>query len=115
MWVMSNTFAKYKKVGQEELRRLLNCWLRHQEEPTPWCQTWSFRTATNLQSQSDVTESSPTQSWWVQKPVLGWQNCVGIGCVNGGHALYGRNSQVVNELHVGGEVERVRQEVRGKR
>ena len=27
----------------------------HQKEPTPWCQTWSFRAATNvLQSQGDV-------------------------------------------------------------
>ena len=37
------------------------------KEPHPWCQTWSFRTATYVpRSQGDVAESSPTQAWWVQ-------------------------------------------------
>ena len=36
---------KYQKVGQEELWRLINSRLRH---PHPWCQTWSFRAATNV-------------------------------------------------------------------
>ena len=70
MWEMSDTFAKYSKVRQEELRRLINSRLRHQKEPTPWCQTWSFRTATNEpKSQEHVAESSPTQAWWVQNHV----------------------------------------------
>ena len=38
--------------------------------------------------------------------------CVGVGLVNGGHTLFGRNAQVVYELQVGEEVEGVRQEVR---
>ena len=67
MWEMSITFAKDQKVGQEELRRLVDSRLRHQKEPTAWCQTWSFRTATNVpQSQGHIAESSPTQAWWVQ-------------------------------------------------
>ena len=37
--------------------------MRHQKEPQPWCQTCSFRTATNvLQSQGDAAESSSTQA-----------------------------------------------------
>ena len=37
---------------------------------------------------------------------------MGVGLVNGGHTLFGRNAQVVYELQVGEEVEGVRQEVR---
>ena len=67
MWETSNTFAKYQNVGQEELRRPIKSRLRHQEELLPLCQTWSFRTATNvIQSQEMPAESSPTQAWWVQ-------------------------------------------------
>ena len=78
MWETSNTLAKYQNVGQEELRRPIKSRLRHQEELLPLCQTWSFRTATNvIQSQGDVAESSLTQAWWVQnhfgKMAQGWQ------------------------------------------
>ena len=38
--------------------------------------------------------------------------CAGVGLVNGGHTLFGRNAQVVYEVQVGEEVEGVRQEVR---
>ena len=38
--------------------------------------------------------------------------CEGVGLVNGGHTLFGRNAQVVYELQVGEEVEGMRQEVR---
>ena len=38
--------------------------------------------------------------------------CVGVGLVNGGHTLFGRNAQVVYQLQVREEVEGVRQEVR---
>ena len=56
-----------KQFGQEDLRRFLNSRLRHQKEPHPWCQTWSFRAATSVQqSQGDAAESSPTQAWWLQ-------------------------------------------------
>ena len=76
MCEMSNIFAKYRKVGQEEVRRLINSRLRHHKEPIPWCQTWSFRSARNvLQSQGDVAESSPTQAWWRYRKSLseiGW-------------------------------------------
>ena len=43
---------------------------------------------------------------------VGFITCVGVGLVNGGHTLFGRNAQVVYELQVGEEVEGVRQEVR---
>ena len=43
---------------------------------------------------------------------VGLITCVGVGLVNGGHTLFGRNAQVVYELQVGEEVEGVRQEVR---
>ena len=43
---------------------------------------------------------------------VGLITCVGVGLVNGGHTLFGRNAQVVHELQVGEEVEGVRQEVR---
>ena len=34
-------------------------------EPHPCCQTWSFRTATNVQQgEGDAAESSPNQAWW---------------------------------------------------
>ena len=42
----------------------------------------------------------------------GLVTCVGVGLVNGGHTLFGRNAQVVYELQEGEEVEGVRQEVR---
>ena len=38
--------------------------------------------------------------------------CEGVGLINGGHSLFGRNAQVVYELQVGEEVEGVRQELR---
>ena len=46
--------AKDQTVGQEELWRLMNSRLRHQKEPHPWCQTWSFLAATHVhQSQGN--------------------------------------------------------------
>ena len=48
IWKKSKTVAKDQTVGQEELWRLINSRLRHQKEPHPWCQTWSFRAATNF-------------------------------------------------------------------
>ena len=53
-------------LSQKELRRFVNSKLHHQKGPTAWCQTWSFRAATNVpQSQGHVAESSPTP-WWEQ-------------------------------------------------
>ena len=44
---------------------------------------------------------------------VGLTICVGVGLVNGGHTLFGRNAQqVVHELQVREEVEGMRQEVR---
>ena len=43
--------------------------------------------------------------------ISAWR-CEGVGLINGGHTLFGRNAQVVYELQVVEEVEGVRQEVR---
>ena len=71
------TIARDQTVRQEELM------MRYQlevtsskKDPLSWCQTWSFRTATNaLQSQEDAGRS-PKQ-WWLQnhfgKMAQGWQ------------------------------------------
>ena len=43
---------------------------------------------------------------------VGLITCEGVGLINGGRTLFGRNAQVLYELQVGEEVEGVRQEVR---
>ena len=55
---MFKIFAKNLGVGQEQQRRLVNSMLRHQKEPHQWCQTWSFRTATNVQQAKEVLQKA---------------------------------------------------------
>ena len=63
MWKKSHTLEKNQTARQEELWRFLYSPLRHQQGPQAWCETWSFRKATNVPwSIGDVAKSSPTQT-----------------------------------------------------
>ena len=68
MWKKSKTLAKDQTVGQKELRRLLNSRLCHQKEPHPWCQTWSFRAATNEQTPRRCCRKLANPNMVVTKP-----------------------------------------------